>query len=105
MKETITRKQIGVIYRAMKNYQLEYDKKTVAFLYDEVADHEFEVDPEKNERDYIIYRTIKGIVDSFKDPDGYWSYWECNKRLKCLMGYLDGKQFVSECIEDWRKTK
>lgn len=92
MKEVITRKQVGVIYRAMKNYQLEYDKEIIAFLYDEVADHEFEIDPEKNERDYIIYRTVKGVVDSFKDPDGYWSYWECNERLKCLMLYWRNKE-------------
>ncbi len=32
MKEVITRKQVGVIYRAMKNYMLEYDKKIVAFF-------------------------------------------------------------------------
>lgn len=84
MKCKITRKQINTIYRAMREYKLDYNKEVISFLYDEVADHEFEVSPE-NESDYTIFRTVKGVVDSILDPDGYWPYGECNLRLRELV--------------------
>lgn len=84
MKQTITRKQVNTIYRAMREYKLDYNKKVISFLYDEVADHEFEVSPE-NESDYTVYRTVKGVIDSIIDTDGYWSYGECDSRLRELV--------------------
>lgn len=82
MVKHISRNQIGVIYAAMKRGSLTYNKEVINMLYSEVADHDLDLE---DEREYAIFRTVKGVVDSICDPDGYWISDDCDKFLAELV--------------------
>ena len=83
MKKHITRKQIGRIYAAMKNGEFAYNKDVINYLYNEVADHDFDLE---NEEEYKIFRTVDTVLYSLCSVDGgCLTYPKCEKVLAELV--------------------
>lgn len=81
MAKRISRKQVNRIYVAYKNKELDFDYRVINFLYENVADHEFN---EENET-YITARIALDYLFDNSDLGPVYGYPEIEKRLNALI--------------------